>query len=84
MRGTYEQLSTEQTEIERNISQGAARICSGRFGVAWKALHPVKSAEALAARTGHSVRTAAYQLSGEHAPSDRAILALIEDVVTRQ
>jgi hypothetical protein len=84
MRSPYEAFSTEQAEIERKGLQGTARICSSPFGAAWKGVFPIKSAEELAARTGHSVRTAAYQLSGEHPPSDLSILALIQAVVPRR
>lgn len=56
------------------------RLKDSAFGTAWKALHPVKSAEVLAARVGCSVRTAAYEISGEKQPSAQSILALILEV----
>lgn len=84
MRSAYEERRAEAAEIDSNLLQGTARICSSPFGAAWKGIFPIKSAEELAARTGHSVRTAAYQLSGEHPPSDLSILALIQTVVPRR
>lgn len=80
MRSPYENRLAENTEIERQILRGDARFCRGRFGTAWCALHPLKPAEELAARVGCAVRTAAYEISGEHQPSAQSILALIEDV----
>lgn len=83
METAYGRRIAEQIEIQRNLSQGTATICSGRFGTVWKALHPSKAAEALAAATGCSVRTAAYQLSGEHEPSARSIAAVIVEITKR-
>lgn len=79
MRTSYESARAEQIETVRNLSQGTARICSARFGAAWKGLFPFKAAEELAVRTGCSVRTAAYQLSGEHEPSAKSIAALVNE-----
>lgn len=61
----------------------ARRKCNGNFGKAWKGIFPIKAAEELAARTGSSVRAAAYQLSGECEPSAKSLLALIEACVPR-
>jgi hypothetical protein len=83
MHGSLQRRIAEQTEIERKIVQGAARICSGNFGKAWKGIFPIKAAEELAARTGMSVRTAAYELSGEHEASGRSIAALIAEITKR-
>lgn len=77
MRAKYEERLAEQSEIQRNIVQGTARYCSGNFGKAWKGLFPFKAAEELAVATGCSVRTACYELSGEHPPSAKSIKALI-------
>jgi transcriptional regulator with XRE-family HTH domain len=82
-RTSYEARVGEHTETVRKLSHGTARICSARFGAAWKGLFPFKAAEELAARTGCSVRTASYQLSGEHEPSARAIAALVNEIVKR-
>jgi hypothetical protein len=76
MRAAYEARLAEQTEIQRTIVQGTAHLCSGNFGKCWKALHPIKAAEALVVATGMSVRAAAYELSGEREPSAMSILAL--------
>lgn len=80
MRSPYERHVAETTEIERQILRGNASLCRGHFGIAWCALHPTKPAEELAARVGCAVRTAAYEISGEHQPSAQSILALLEDV----
>lgn len=83
MRNLYEARVAEQTEIQRAIVQGTARMCSENFGKAWKALHAIKAAEALAAATGMSVRAAAYELSGEREVSARSVAALIDLCVQR-
>ena len=59
-------------------------IPSENFGRAWKAIFPRKAAEELAARVGCSVRSASYQLSGEHDPSAQSILALIDAVTPKR
>lgn len=79
MRAPYEERIAEAQKINRSIVQGDARVCSPNFGKAWKAIHQHKPAEVLAARIGCSVRSAGYQLSGEHHPSAQAILALVSD-----
>jgi len=77
MRTQYEAARAEQIEIECKLSQGGARICRGNFGRAWKGIFPQKAAEELAYLTGCSVRTASYQLSGEHAPSGKSLAVLV-------
>lgn len=81
MRANYEERFGEATQIQRKILRGDERICSSRFAVAWKALFPFKPAEELASRVGCTIRTAAYELSGEHHPSAQAIQALINEIV---
>jgi len=83
MRSVYEDRVAEATETQRNLLQGSARVCSANFGKAWKGIFPRKAAEELAARVGCSVRTAGYELSGEHEPSARAIAALINLCVSK-
>lgn len=83
MRSVYEQRVAEARETERTIAQGNARLCSPKFGIAWKALYPFKSAEELAARVGCSVRAAAYEISGERHPCAQSIQALINEVTPR-
>lgn len=73
---SYVASRENQIEIQRNLSQGSATICRSSFGAACKGIWPVKTAENLASVIGCSVRTAAYQLSGEHEPSAQAIHAL--------
>lgn len=80
MRSVYETRVAEAREIERELLQGTAKICSNRFGIAWKALFPIKAAEELAARTDVSVRTAASQLSGEFPLSGRSLAAIIAEI----
>ncbi len=81
MRTVYEDRYVEATNIQRNILQGSAKLCSTPpFAVAWKALFPHKSAEELASRAGMSVRAAAYELSGESELSAVALCALIDVV----
>jgi hypothetical protein len=77
MHGTWQKRRDEQTNIQRNIMQGTATLCSSPFGRACKGVWPVKTAEELASRAGCSVRAAAYQLSGEHDPSVQSMLALV-------
>ena len=79
MRTEYRDGAAAHNETLRKISHGAARICRCRFGAAWKGLYPFKAAEELAHRTGCSLRTASYQLSGEHEPSARSICALVNE-----
>lgn len=83
MSSVYEVRRGEQTSIQRNIVQGSARYCSSSFGKCAKALWPVKTAEQLAAILGCSVRTAAYQISGEHEPSALAIAAIVVEITKR-
>jgi hypothetical protein len=84
MRSLSEVRLTEASELDRTIVQGTARLCSGNFGRAWKGIFRIKAAEELAARTGCSVRAAAYELSGEREPSSRSISALITEVLRRE
>lgn len=84
MRSTYEVRVAEQTEIQRTLVQGTARLCSPAFGRAWKGVFPIKAAEELAARAGMSLRAAAYELSGEREPSARSIAALIVEITKRE
>ena len=85
MRSTYEARTSEQIEIQcKKIMQGTATCCSGNFGKAWKGIFTLKAAEELAAATGHSIRAAGYQLSGECEPSAQSVLALIEAVTPKK
>jgi hypothetical protein len=84
MRTVYEERTGEANEINRKLLRGDARICGpSKFGTAWKALFPppFKPAEELASRVGCSVRTAEYELSGDHHPSAQSIRALVDEVV---
>lgn len=83
MSHAYQERIAEATTIQRKIAQGDARICRAPFGAAWKALFPHKAAENLACRTGCSIRSAAYELSGEHEPSGRSIAVLINEITKR-
>ncbi len=77
MHGTIPHRVREQREIERKLLQGTATLCSpSNFAKAWKAIFPFKSAEELAARTGRSIRSAAYVLSGEQQPDGADLAAL--------
>lgn len=79
MHGTYERRVGEARKIERNIVRGTARICRpSNFSKAWKGIFPVKPAESLADLAGCSIRTAEYELSGEHHPSAQSIRALVD------
>lgn len=81
MRSPYEERLSETTKIQREFVQGDAHLCTCPFGIVWKALHPIKSAEELALRSGCSLRTAAYELSGEREPSPQSILALMLNII---
>jgi hypothetical protein len=84
MRSTYERHVAEQSEIERNIVHGNARLCSGsQFGKVCKTLWPFKTAEQLASRVGCTVRTAAYEISGERHPSAQSILAVVTEITPK-
>lgn len=66
----------EQREIERTLVQGTARLCISDFGTMLKAVaksRGEKPAEWLAAKTGQSLRAAAYELAGDREPSARSI-----------
>ena len=84
MRSVYEARAGEARQIERTLVQGTARLCSGNFGKAWKGLFPHKSAEELAALVGCSVRTAAYEISGERDPSAQSVAVLVDLVVPKR
>lgn len=84
MRTNYEERLAEATEINRKLMRGDARLCGPcKFGIVWKALFPppFKAAEELASRVRCSIRTAEYELSGEHHPSAQSIRALVNEVV---
>jgi len=84
MRTVYEREVANATKIQRAIVQGDARLCRPQFGVACKALWPVKTAETLAAIVGCSVRAAAYEISGEREPSALSILAVITEITPKR
>lgn len=80
MHGTFQKRVEEARKIERAIVQGDARLCRSPFGVACKALWPIKTAEELASRVGCAVRTAAYEISGEREPSGRSIGVVVAEI----
>jgi hypothetical protein len=84
MRSNYERQIATATEIQRNILQGSAKICSPYFGKFCKAVRDFKTAEWLAEKTNCSVRTAAYQISGEHLPSPESIALMVNIMVGRE
>lgn len=77
MVGTLQRSVDEAREIQRDILQGSAKICSSLFGRACKGMWPVKTAEELAALVGISVRSAGYQISGQQEPTARTIQAVL-------
>jgi hypothetical protein len=83
MRAVYEERVAEARQIERTIVQGDARLCRPIFGLVCKAVWPHKTAEALAAAIGCSVRAAAYEISGEREPSARSVSVIVE-LMTRR
>lgn len=83
MRTNYEERVAEQTQIQRTLVQGDARLCSSSFGRHCKLVWPSKTAEHLALAVGCSVRAAAYELSGERPPSDKSMLVLINKIFSR-
>jgi hypothetical protein len=84
MHGTLQKRVEDARKIERTIMQGTARLCRPPFGVACKALWPVKTAETLAALVGCSVRAAAYEISGEREPSALSILAVLTEITPKR
>lgn len=84
MRTSYEAKVSEQTEIQRTIVQGTARLCSGNFGKVCKALWPYKTAEQLASLVGCSIRAAAYEISGEREPSARSVAVIVVEITKRE
>lgn len=85
MRTVYEERAGEAREIERKILRDDARVCTrSNFGKCWHALFPppgFKPAAELASRTGASIRTAEYEISGDHHPSPQSIMALLNEIV---
>jgi hypothetical protein len=81
MHGTLPNALAAQRNIQRAIVQGDARLCRPAFGLFCKAYWPVKTAENLAAAIGCSVRSAAYQISGEHQVSGAAIAWVVNLLV---
>ncbi len=84
MGSTYGERVFETTEIQRKLLHGTATLCSSPFGAVCKALWPHKTAEELASRVGCAVRTAAYQISGEHEPSARAVAIIVTEITTKR
>jgi hypothetical protein len=79
MHGVFEKRTGEAREIERKLVRGTARICGpSNFSKAWKGIFLIKPAEALSDLAGCSLRTAEYELSGEHHPSAQSIRALVD------
>lgn len=58
----------------------ATRARDSKFGSVCRAIWPTKTAEHLAAAAGCSMRSAAYQLSGEHAPSAKSIAVIVCEI----
>lgn len=84
MRSVFEERVENARAIERKILRGDARYCSAPpFGRVCKALWPLKTAEELASRTGASVRTAGYEISGEQHPSAQSIRAVLEEIIPK-
>lgn len=83
MQSTYEARVGEQTKIQRTIVHGDAQLCTSQFGKHCKVIWPTKTAEQLALAVGCSVRAAAYELSGERAPSDKSMLVVINAIFKR-
>lgn len=80
MRCVYETSAAGQIEIQRTLEQGTARLCQPAFGRVCKALWPHKTAEELAARTGRSIRAAAYEISGEREPNALSIAVIVHEI----
>ena len=83
MRTVYEREIANARAINSNIVQGTATICSPIFGRVCKVIWPAKTAEGLAAEVGCSIRAAAYQISGEHPPSDRSMVVVFNRIFAR-
>lgn len=84
MRSVYEEKIARASKNARTIVQGDARLCSPIFGKVCKVIWPFKTAEELAARTGCSVRAAAYELSGEREPSVHSLQAVINAIIPQR
>lgn len=81
MHGSLQRRIDEQRKVERAIVHGNERLCSPNFGKVCKALWPVKTAECLAAEVGCSVRTIAFELSGERPPSAQSLMVVMNMLV---
>jgi hypothetical protein len=87
MSGVFTEPTGEARESQRKFLRGNGKLgtepYNGKpaFTICWEALFKYKPAIELAARTGCSIRTAEYQLSGDHPPSAQAIHALNELIV---
>ena len=79
MRGTYEQLSTEQTEIARRLRRGTDKIVGRKFGAVAKVLWPANTAAELASIAQTSTRTAERWMSGEFDPPICIVEAVIHE-----
>ena len=77
MHGILQHRVEEAREIKCRIMQGKAPMRQPVFGRVCKAIWPFKTAEHLAAAAGFCVRSAAYQISGEHEPSARSVAAIV-------
>lgn len=81
MSGVLQQRVEEARAIERKIVHGNARLCiATKFGLVCKALWPIKTAEELAFRVGCTIRTAAYEISGERHPSVQSLAVIVAEI----
>lgn len=83
MRSVFEQRVAEASKIERMLVQGDARLCNSTFGRVCKAVWPIKTAEHLALAVGCAVRTAAYEISGEHEPPAYVLAIVMGEIMRR-
>ena len=84
MHGTISRQVGNAREIECNGLRGSADVCRPTFGRTCKAIWPNKAAENLAARSGCSIRAAAYQISGQTEPSARSLQAIINELIPKR
>jgi len=84
MRSRYGNPNEVLREIGGQFRQGTDKIVSPpKFGAFCKILWPNKTAENLAALSGHSPRTTARWLSGEHDPPVLVAFAIAMEMFRR-
>lgn len=82
MHGTYESELEKQRKIQRTLVRGDAQLCGCVLGDVVKAIwRNQKVAAKFADAIGCGTRSAEYQISGEHSPSEKIVAAIVWMIV---